>query len=503
MRIRPKSFKTKLWLYFMLFAALIFSVLWLLQTVFLQSFYNDMLIKNTRKAAERIAENSSNENITDIIDSITLDNSILVFVTDTNGSIIYSSDEYKGAHQKNRINGNRDIDLKDTADIDDVEQPDNIEQSDNGKMKNKHTGNYRNLPYGYEKFLAQLNETGDSPIEYSTNSIYVYGTYIDYYGTDNKAILYVSTTLDAVGSAVSIIRIQLAWVTVLSLIAGFIFAWFIAKSFDKPVAQLYVKANKLGENDYPKEFKKGFCTELDELSDKLDTTSDKLIESRNFQMELLANVSHDLRTPLTMIKGYAEIIKDTSWEDAEQCSADIAVIVRETDRLTNLVNEILEYSELKMGDNSDVFERLDLSALISKVCGSFEALYRHNDETIEKQIEDGIFVKGNSSRLERAVYNLIDNAFRHTDESRKVTVRLYSADNKARIDVIDHGNGIPEQEIEHIWDRYYTFRQRKGKGVSGLGLAIVKQTVEMHNGSCCAQSSEGMGSTFRIELDKY
>ena len=486
MRIKPKTFKTKLWLYFMLFAALIFSVLWLLQTVFLQSFYNEMLIKNTRKAAETIAENSSCENITDIIDSITLDNSILVFVTDTDGNIIYCSDEYKGAHQKNHLN----VDLKSN------------EQTDKSTIKNKYIGDYRNLPDGYGEFLSKLSNNSDTPTEYSTDSVYVYGTYIDYYGTDDNSILYVSTTLDAVGSAVSIIRIQLVWVTGLSLIAGFVLSWFIAKSFGKPVAQLSMKANKLGDTDYPNDFKKGFCIELDDLSDKLDKTSDKLIESRNFQMELLANVSHDLRTPLTMIKGYAEIIRDTSWDDEEQCSEDIAVIVRETDRLSELVNEILEYSELKVGDSTDNFERVDLSALMNKVCESFEDLYKHKEETIEKQIEENIFVFGNISRLERAVYNLIDNAFRHTDESRRVTVKLRSTDNKAKIEVIDYGSGIPEQEIEHIWERYYTFRQRKGRGVSGLGLAIVKQTVDIHNGICSVESSEGKGSTFWIELDK-
>ncbi|MBQ3970240.1 MAG: HAMP domain-containing histidine kinase, partial [Clostridia bacterium] len=326
--------------------------------------------------------------------------------------------------------------------------------------------------------------------------------YINYYGTNDNSILYVSTTLDAVGSAVSIIRIQLVWVTVLSLIAGFVLSWFIAKSFSKPVAQLSVKADKLGETDYPKDFKKGFCVELDDLNNNLDKTSDKLIESRNFQMELLANVSHDLRTPLTMIKGYAEIIRDTSWDNEEQCSADIAVIVRETDRLSELVNEILEYSELKVGDSTEYFERINLSESVNKVCESFETLYKHREETIQKQIEENIFVFGNAGRLERAVYNLIDNAFRHTDENKKVTVKLSSIGNKALIEVTDHGVGIPQQEIEHIWDRYYTFRQRKNRGVSGLGLAIVKQTADMHNGLCSVESREGKGSTFRIELDK-
>lgn len=319
-------------------------------------------------------------------------------------------------------------------------------------------------------------------------------------GEDNTpAILYVSTTLDAVGSAVTIIRIQLAIVTALSLAAAFVLAWFIARRFSLPVAQLSEKANSLGESGYPKDFNSGFCAELDDLSVKLDKTSDKLIESQNFQTELLANVSHDLRTPLTMIKGYAEMIKDTSWDDEEQCAADIAVIVRETDRLTNLVNEILEYSELKTRDVSESFDDIDLSAVIEKVCENYSNLSRQRGETVEVQTEKNIIVHGSAQRIERAVYNLIDNAFRHADD-KTVTVRLSKNGENARIEVIDRGRGIPKEECEHIFDRYYTFRKRGGRGVSGLGLAIVKQTAQMHGGTCFIESTEGKGSTFGIEM---
>ena len=489
MKKKPKSFKNKLLIYFMLFASVIFSVLWLLQTVFLQSFYNRMLIENTKKAAEKIIENSESENITRIIDSVSWDNSVLVFVTDENGKVLYYSDEFKGAGQKNR----------------NLSEP-NIEHAESGErpevgMRYKHGGSFRNLPEGYENFLNDLNNCGDNVFEYSKDNIYVYGTYIDYYNTEKKAVLYVSTTLDPVGSAVTIIRFQLMWVTLLSLFVGFIFAWFIAKSFGKPVAQLSEKANRLGESDYPEKFEEGFCSELDELSRKLDSTSEKLIETRTFQTELLANVSHDLRTPLTMIKGYAEIIADTSWDDEEQCRADVAVIIRETDRLTSLVNEILEYSELKTGDVPCELVKVDLSALVKKVCKSFEELYKGKEEKIETDIKESVIVDGISGRLERAVYNLIDNAFRYTDNSRTVTVKLSTTEKTAKIEVTDYGSGIPKSEIEHIWDRYYTFRQRKGKGVSGLGLAIVKQTAEMHGGKCYVESTEGKGSTFAIELD--
>ena len=486
MKKKPRSFKSKLLIYFMLFAAMIFSVLWLLQTVFLQSFYNNMLVDNTVKAAEMISNNSCQENITEIIDSASFDNSILVYVTDEDGEVLYFSDEFKGANQKFQ---------REEAETE-------SEYAVKKGMKKRHGNEYRNLPDRYGEFIAELKASDNAPIEYYSDRLFIYGTYIDYYGTEKKAILYVSTTLDPVGASVTIIRFQLMWVTVLSMIIGFILAFFIAKSFSKPVAQLAEKANRLGENDYPKKYDRGFCRELDELSIKLDNTSEKLIEARKFQTELLANVSHDLRTPLTMIKGYAEVIADTSWDDEEQCKADIAVIVNETDRLTSLVNEILEYSELKTGEVSHEFEKVDLSKLTEKVCSNFESFYKGKEETIEVQIESGVFVKGIAMLLERAVYNLIDNAFRYTGNSRKVTVKLTKDSENAKIEVIDYGNGIPETELENIWDRYYTFRQRKDKGVSGLGLAIVKQTAEMHGGRCYAESTLGKGSKFILELKR-
>ena len=484
MKWKPKSFKIKLWLYFVLFTAIVFTVLWLLQTVFLQSFYDTMLIRNTKKSAGAIAVNSNSEKITDMIDSASVNNSMLIYITNVDGTVLYFSDEYNGVRKR--------------------EHPhtEGTEEYAN-KLRKKHTENFRNLPDDFEVILTNLNSGEYTEFEYTAENFYNYGTYINYYNTQEKAILYVRTTLDPVGSTVAIIRFQLVWVTLFSLIAGFILAWFISGSFGRPVAQLSEKAKYLGENNYPKEFQMGFCTELDDLSHRLDNTSNKLIEAHNFQTELLANVSHDLRTPLTMIKGYAELIGDTSWNDEEQCKADIAVIVREADRLTRLVNEILEYSELKIGDIPHQFDKVNLSELIANVCRSFEDLYKGKEETIETEIESDVYISGIADRLERAVYNLIDNAFRYTDVSRKVTVRLTADQSTARIEVQDYGNGIPQNEIEHIWDRYYTFRQRKGRGVSGLGLAIVKQTVNIHKGNCCVHSEEGKGSIFCIELSIF
>ena len=478
MKRKTNSFRKKLLSWFMFFTVVIFTVLWLLQTVFLQKFYNGMIIRNTVKVADKISSESQSSDITSYIDDISRSNSILVFVTDTDGNILYSSDEYKKGHK-----------FKDER----LEMPYN----GNGKEMRFH---YRELPENYTEFLSAVNASDSGEAELQNDDIYVYGRLIDFYGSDEKAVLYVGTTLNAVGSTARIIRIQLIWVTLLSIIIAFVLALFMSKSFSKPVSQLNEKAHKLGEKDNDAEFSEGFCTELDELNKTLDTTSEKLKKNREFQNELLANVSHDLRTPLTMIKGYAEMIRDISREDEKQCAEDVAVIVEETDRLTALVNEILEYSELQMSDSEAVMNDVDLSETVASVADSFDKLYSKDGYVFERNITDDIHIKGNISRLKRAIYNLLDNAVRHAGEDKWIGITLRTDNDKAIIEISDHGSGIAPEELEHIWDRYYTKRQRSGKGVSGLGLTIVKQIVSQHNGVCKAESEVGAGSVFSIEL---
>ncbi len=482
LKIRTKSFHFKLWIYFILFTALIFTVLWLLQTVFLQSFYNAMVMGNTRNAAREIIENSQSENIQQLIDQLAHENSILVFITDRNGKVLYSSDEFKSIHMKSHNGSGIGAEQN---------QP-------KGEMKEKHGDNYRELPLIYGDFTDQLEQSESGYAEFSQDGLYVYGSYIDYADSDDQAILYVSVTIDAVGSSVTVISIQLVWVTVLSLLAGFILSWFIARRFSRPVDVLSEKAKRLGEKDYSDEFRKGFCAELDDLSDTLNKTNDKLNRSRDFQMELLANVSHDLRTPLTMIKGYAEMIRDISWEDKKQSAEDLAVIIKEADRLTALVNEIMEYSELQTDSVKEELMPVNLSQLVEKAADRFETLYKPDGIVIERNIHPEIIIIGHIGRLERALYNLMDNAFRHTGNGKKIRITLTAESGKAKLSVTDFGSGISQEELPHIWDRYYTSRQRKGKGVSGLGLAIVKQITELHSGICQVETEPGKGSTFTL-----
>ena len=459
----------------MFFTAVVFTVLWLLQTVFLQRFYDGMIIKNTVDAADSIVSQFGSSQIADYIDEISRENSIVVYVTDTEGNLFYSSDEFRklqGRHSERDDRGGKGI-------------------------KGDHA-HYRMLPENYGEFLDTLRASSDGTAELRTDDLYVYGRAVTFGGED--AVLYLGAALGAVGSAARIIRTQLLWVTLLSVAVGFVLAWFLSRSFAKPIAQLNEKAHQLGGNQPDAPFTEGFCTELDDLNVTLDKTAEKLKQNREFQNAFLANVSHDLRTPLTMIKGYAEMIRDISREDAQQCAADVAVIVEESDRLTALVNEILEYSELQMTDREPVAEQVNLSEIVTYVTDSFEKLYAKDGFTFARSIAAGIPVCGNASRLQRAVYNLLDNAVRHAGEDKWIGVTLRSDGQTAAVEISDHGSGIAPDEQEHIWEKYYTNRQRRGKGVSGLGLAIVKQTVTMQGGRCEVNSEPDKGSTFRILL---
>ncbi|MGN1405675.1 MAG: sensor histidine kinase [Erysipelotrichaceae bacterium] len=478
---KRRSFFSRIWLGFVLFSLIIFAMLWLLQNVFLKSFYDVMLINNTRKVTEEIVSSGKSDTLLSTIDSLSADNSLLIFITDENGNIIYSSDSYKSFYHSY---------IKE-----EIENP----YHENETLSYQ-SASYRNLPDDYAAFLNELKSTENGKIELKDENHYICGSFIEL--QDSQAVLYVSCSLGTINATASIIRIQLLAVMFISLILSFVLAWVLALKFSYPLKQLSSMAKQLSKEEVSDLIiKKSFCRELDELTDSMNESAVKLKEARKYQKEFLGNISHDIRTPLTMIKGYAVMIRDVSWNDEKLRNKDADIIIREADRLNNLVNEIIEYSSLSLEEYKKEFKIFDLSEMTANLIEEFEELYLKENIIIEKDIEKDCLVYGDRKLLYRTFYNLIDNALHHTGEKRKIKVSLLKED-QIIFEVRDYGEGIDEEKLNHIFERYFTARQRNNNEIGGLGLAICKETVDIHKGQIGVQSKKNEGSLFWIKLDK-
>ncbi len=454
---------------------MIFAVLWLLQTVFLESFYDVMQRTHIRRIANEIC--SADENKEFIIDSAAAENSILILLTDGDGNILYSADEYSLSYNKKPY-----------------------DFAGHGEDKNPYRSDYtymsyRHLPEHYDDFLEKL---GDSEsvcytIDHDKKSdTLIYGQRLS-----DGSVLYINTPIGAVGSAVSIIRLQLCAVTALALIIGFLIAIFISKRFSKPISQLSEQSLKMAEGDFNISFKRGFCAETDKLADSLVYAAKRISETDKLRRELLANVSHDLRTPLTMIKGYAELIRDM--DGKENTNDDAEIIIREADRLSLLVNDILYYSKLQSGAVRFDFGKTDISALAEAAAEQFSPICKANSISITKTIEPHKFADADKKRIQQVLYNLISNATAHMKQNGRLHISVFEKSGIIRTEISDNGDGISPEDLPHIWDRY--FASKKG-GANGLGLAIVREILAAHNSDFGVVSEKGKGSTFWFELKK-
>lgn len=257
----------------------------------------------------------------------------------------------------------------------------------------------------------------------------------------------------------------------------------------------------MSKGDYDFSFKTdSHISEIVELTDTLDEAKQELSKTDDLRRELLANVSHDLKTPLTMIKAYAEMVKDITYKDKTKREDNLNTIIEETDRLTLLVNDILELS--KLGSVVDIKkENFDLNEMIHTIIGRFKCF-----EEIEfiYNNEQPLLVNADSKKMEQVIYNLIGNAVNYVGKDQKVIVNVIENKHTYMIEISDHGKGIKEDELDKIWDKYYKIDKThvRNQVGTGLGLSIVKGILKNHNFNYGVRSTVGKGTTFYFEIDK-
>ncbi len=309
----------------------------------------------------------------------------------------------------------------------------------------------------------------------------------------------INARLTPVDSTVKTIRSQLHWISIIFVCLSILMGIILARMIANPIIRINQGAKRLAEGDYSVGFDgKGF-KEVQELSDTLNYAATELSTVEKLRRELIANVSHDLRTPLTMIRGYGEVMRDIPGENTPE---NVQVIIDEAEHLHRLVDDILSISKLNAGMDEANITRYDLTDSINKIVARYSKMKAAEGYNIEFIYDESVYVNADEVKITQVVYNLINNAITYTGDDRSVKITQSVSNGRVRISVADTGCGISKESIKYIWDRYYKedkAHKRAGVG-TGLGLSIVKGVVELHGGLYGVESCEGHGATFWFEL---
>ncbi len=347
--------------------------------------------------------------------------------------------------------------------------------------------------------LAGVEEGGK--ITYSSYGFVSFSARVNLCG--EKCMLLVSCPLTVVRQTVTAMQFYLLLISGIALLLALLISYSFSQKLTRGLQFTSDTAVKLAHGDYSVSFTNADYRELARLSDTLNYVRDEVKKSRDFQMEILANVTHDLKTPLTMIKAYASMVKEISGDDPEKRNKHLQVIIDESDRLTGLVNDILAVSKVNanLGDlNLGVF---NLTEFLYGILNKFGYLGEQG-YTFMADAEPNLYTRADREKIEQVIYNLLGNAVNYTGDDKTVYVSLKSNTDgtRARLSVRDTGKGIPKEELSDIWERYYRSRDSHTRPVTGtgLGLSIVKLILEAHSFDYGVESEPGSGTVFWVDF---
>lgn len=319
----------------------------------------------------------------------------------------------------------------------------------------------------------------------------------------NDYVIMLNTEFLPMNSTVRTLGVQFWWIAAAVLFAAVLLSVIFSESISRPLTAMNRAAKKLAMGEYDADFREEGYLETRELAATLNYAASEIARSDELQRELIANVSHDLRTPLTMISGYAEVMRDIPGENSPE---NLQIIIDEAGRLSELVTDMLDISKLRAGAKTPVMTQFDLTETVREVMLRYEKLTEHDGYDIKFEADGDALVYADRTMMLQVVYNLINNAVNYTGDDKKVIVRQTFGEHDGirtvRISIEDTGAGIPRDQIPVIWDRYYKIDKvhRRAMVGTGLGLSIVKGILRAHNAAYGVESSEGHGSVFWFEL---
>ena len=311
----------------------------------------------------------------------------------------------------------------------------------------------------------------------------------------------VSANLAQIFTAAEVLRSLLLPLSLVLLVIDLLAAMLFSRWITRPIHRLSAAAREVAAGNYDTCISVEHNDEIGRLAADFNHMTAEVKRSAQLEKDILANVSHDLRTPLTLIKGYAETVRDITGNDAEKRTEQCNIIADEADRLSALVNSVMELSKVQSGAEKPEPVQFHMDALCFEVAGRYDALCEQNHWQLQFLGNDPCPVSADPAMMERVLHNLLGNAFHHIGADGVVILRAAPMPGGGcRVEVTDHGPGIPPDDLPYIFDRYYRARQDSGRSGTGLGLSITKAILQQHGFAFGVNSAVGQGSTFWFEM---
>ena len=434
-------------------------MLWFFQIIFLKLHYEASVKHNLNATVREIQKYNRNDLVSNI-DSIAYKNDVCIEVISKNSIISYSGIKSSGCNTSGEI---------------------------------------------YYKFKNDFidDNLNKSSFEF-TNSKYNNKTIVKAVKIDNDYV-FVSANLEILENTFIILNNQLGIVTLVILGLSVCMGYFINRKIAKPIVDITEKAEELRRGNYDVNFKsEEGIYEIRELAETLDSMTNELSKTEYVRREFLANVSHDIKTPLTMIKAYAEMVRDISYNDDDKRNANLNVIVMEVDRLNILVNDILVLSRLQAGAESLEIEKFDLNFLVRDCLTRYDIYKEDGYEFVYSFNGKSAMIEADKKRMQQVIYNLINNAVQYTGDDKKIFIDVSESKKWIIFSVRDTGKGMKKEEIRHIWDKYYKIDKKYKRSTvgSGIGLSIVKTICENHKFLYGVDTEVNHGSKFWVKIRK-
>ncbi|MBQ1531803.1 MAG: HAMP domain-containing histidine kinase [Solobacterium sp.] len=462
--MKKTSLKWQIAFYLGAFAAVLIAVIWIFQMFLLQPMFEKSKISSVRKTADTVSEAilSSSDDLNEAIYDISVQNETCVRILTSNMNVIAGN----SGCALYRMSGR--------------ELRENIDSA----VKNG--GSYLNTSTdpGFEMDGRELKEI----------------TYTKIVEKDDELnVVMVYTGITPLNATTNTLRSQLKWITLIVIVLISLIIIVLNRKIALPLSSITKEAARLPDGAFHADEKNNQYLEAQQLNETLEQAADDIRKADQAKRDLIANVSHDLRTPLTMISGYGEMMQDLPGENNEE---NLQVIIDESKRLTVLVNDLLDLSKMQAGRITLDLKDFDLAELVSSEIRKYD-VYQYNESfEFEVHLPEKAMVHADEKRIEQVFNNFMTNAINYSGNSRKIIITMTEENGSVRTSVRDFGEGIDEKDLKNIWDRYYKVDKQhvRFSSGSGLGLSIVKEILDLHDARYGVSSNKNEGSTFWFEL---